>query len=453
MTDTHDHDRNGCALHGTLRLLDSIGSVVPILHASAGCSIGAWASEDSLGISLGGKGYRHRETSATLLQEKQVVFGGTSRLREQIKNTVKVVDGEVYAVVTGCVPEVIGDDVLAMVKEAREQEFPVVSLSSPGFLGNAWRGYANACRNLLLQLTDAGVRSQQDQRLVSLLGIAPGLDVSWDGDLLEIEAILARVGVRSLRLVGYGQSPKHWSRAAESAASVALSPWAEPGARALQERFSSPVVELGWLPVGSRDAGLLLARLQPILGLSPELVAQAREVLDDELRYFISKASSVLLTGDIQKRVAIVAGTASAVGIARFLAGTLGQLCEEVIISDDPDESHRTAIVQAVHECAPAAHVTFLSQLFEIERLLSKAEPEIILGSSLEVGIAERLSVPHLEISGPLGKHAFLQRAYAGVRGAVALTEDYISAFANSSYQRSLKRKDDIKTHTKEARL
>lgn len=40
-----------------------------------------------------------------------MVFGGTDRLAEQVANTLRVMDGTLYVVLTSCVTEMIGDDV------------------------------------------------------------------------------------------------------------------------------------------------------------------------------------------------------------------------------------------------------------------------------------------------------------------------------------------------------
>ena len=115
----------GCALHGALHSAAAVPGVVPILHATAGCGIQAhrngaaagWAGPDPLG---------GMAAPGPNLFEKQVVFGATARLREQIKNTVKVIDGQLYVVLSDCATEMIGDDVPAMAKEARDQGMKVL---------------------------------------------------------------------------------------------------------------------------------------------------------------------------------------------------------------------------------------------------------------------------------------------------------------------------------------
>jgi nitrogenase molybdenum-iron protein beta chain len=423
-------DRNGCALHGALRLLDAVGGLVPILHASAGCGVAAQSASAAFAGELGQRSASSGETSATILQEKQVVFGGTSRLREQIKNTLKVLAGELYVVVTGCVPEVVGDDVPAMVKEATEQRFPVLAIAAPGFKGNGWAGYASTARALLEQLP--AVLAPDDAVApfdVNLLGVVPGHDPGWEGDLLAVEAILAEAGLRSNRLVGLGQGTAAWRQAPLARVSVVLSPWGLDAARVLAERHGTPIVDLGFLPVGSRDAGLLLEKVAGALALDPIAMDAARARLDARLRHFLKKAAPSLLLGDVQERVSVVGGTAAAVGQARFLSGTLGQLVEQVIVTDRPPAGSHAAIASSIRAVAgEGVDVRFLESRQEIARTLAASGPELILGSALEQPAASELGAALVESAAPIRSVPVLRRTFAGVDGAVTLVEELLGA-------------------------
>jgi nitrogenase molybdenum-iron protein beta chain len=431
-----DHDRNTCALHGALHLLDAIPAVVPILHANAGCGVSAW-NEDPFQSGVDETCSGSRELSSTLVQEKQVVFGGTARLREQIKNTVKVLNGDLYVVVTGCVPEVTGDDVQAMVKEAREQRWPVVGLSTPGFKGHAWSGHATTAAALIQQHLATTQAEDAHPFDVNLFGLVPGQDPAWEGDLLELEGLLALLGLRANRLLGHGQTIENWSRATRARLSLVLSPWGLAPAQALEEFHGVPVLDLGWTPVGSLDAGLLLERLGAALQLEADVVARAREGLDDELRYYLSKAATGLILGHVQTRTAVVGGSAGAVGQARFLAGTLGQILTDVILTDEPAEARRGAMIATIQEVAPGAVVSFHSGQGAIAAQLRLSRPELIVGSALEGPVALELSAALVERAAPLRARPLLRRTHAGIAGAIALVEDLLAALIQQQDSRS----------------
>ncbi len=423
-------DRNGCALHGALRLLDAIPGVVPILHANAGCGVSARAAGDALTGSLGELSASSGETSATALLEKQVIFGGTSRLREQIKNTVKVLAGDLYVVVSGCVPEVVGDDVPAMVKEAREQRFPVLGIAAPGFKGNGWAGYASTARALLDQLPSLAPPGDGAAPFdVNLFGVVPGHDPGSEGDLLGVEAVLVAAGLRVNRLVGLGQGVGSWREAPRARVSVSLSPWGLDAARLLAERHGMPVVDLGFVPVGSADAAHLLEQVGAALSLHPSALGAARAQLDARQRHFLRKAASSLLLGDVQERVAVVGGTGAAVGQARFLAGTLGQIVEQVIVTDRPPPERRAGIAEAIRAVAgAAADVRFLESRHDIARALAESSPELVLASALERRAARDAGAALVETAAPLRAAPAFRRGFAGVDGAVTLVEELLGA-------------------------
>ena len=191
----------GCALHGALHSAAAVPGVVPILHATAGCGIQAhrngaaagWVGPDPLG---------GMAAPGSNVFEKQVVFGATSRLREQIKNTVKVIDGQLYVVMSSCATEMIGDDVPAMAKEARDQGMKVLSVASAGFRGSAHDGYALFLKGVLAHPDLLGPAGGREPRLVNLLGIVPRQDAFWEGELAEWSRLLAGIGLRANPVFG-----------------------------------------------------------------------------------------------------------------------------------------------------------------------------------------------------------------------------------------------------------
>lgn len=439
MTTIHE-DRNGCALHGGLRLLSAIDGVVPILHANAGCSIGARRADSVLTGSSGANFKGWLETSSTNLMERHVVFGGTSRLREQIKNTLKVLDGDLYVVITGCVPEIVGDDVPAMVKEAREQRFPVIGIATPGFKGNGYQGYATVLRSLIEQLPAAlEALPPGESPDVNLLGAVPGQDAFWEGDLLEVERAIGRLGLGVNRLVGFGQGIADWQRVPHARLNVVLSPWGLEAAQLLEARYGTPYVDLGWLPVGSRDLGDLLGRIGGALGVAEAVIAGVLRAQDAELRHFLQKVSATYLLHGLQKRVSIVGNAAYAVGLARFLSGTFGQIVAGVVITDGPPEASRTTIEATLRGTQQGSEpaLLFSDSSDEIAGFLRAQRQEVILGSALEERVAGALGVPLLEIAAPYRDGPVLRRSYVGVGGAVTLVEDYSAAILRHQHARA----------------
>ncbi|MDR1766724.1 MAG: hypothetical protein LBR77_11800 [Lachnospiraceae bacterium] len=144
-------NRNGCKLQGALCVLNAVGGVAPILHSVPGCGVRVSHANGAFACQCGGS----YGVSCTDILEKQVIFGGTSRLREQIKNTVKIQRADLYVVLSGCPAQIVGDDSEAMAKEAREQGYPVIHLGAPGFKGDSFGAYADVV-TALLDAADGG---------------------------------------------------------------------------------------------------------------------------------------------------------------------------------------------------------------------------------------------------------------------------------------------------------
>jgi nitrogenase molybdenum-iron protein beta chain len=81
--------RTQCALQGALSAANAIGGVIPVVHSTAGC---AYQNYLAGGLANGGQGAGLAgglAVPSTNIVEKHVVFGGSARLREQLKNAVR----------------------------------------------------------------------------------------------------------------------------------------------------------------------------------------------------------------------------------------------------------------------------------------------------------------------------------------------------------------------------
>ena len=118
-----------CALGGALTTLAGLSRVVPIVHAAGGCA-SSLSGVYNLAAGYRGVGYCGGGMLPTSnIAENNIVFGGEDRLAEQIENTLFVMNGDLYVVVTGCQVEIIGDDARAVAKRFADRN--VIGVSSP----------------------------------------------------------------------------------------------------------------------------------------------------------------------------------------------------------------------------------------------------------------------------------------------------------------------------------
>ena len=89
--------RFACPLGGALATVGAIPRAVAILHSSQGCG------GNSNGAIMGaaghlGSGYcGGASVPASGISEQQIVFGGETRLEEQLRTTPEVIDADLFA--------------------------------------------------------------------------------------------------------------------------------------------------------------------------------------------------------------------------------------------------------------------------------------------------------------------------------------------------------------------
>lgn len=426
--------RNSCALHGALQLFEAIEGVIPVIHSTSGCGVQHYLGVTRL--SGGNDPFSSPPVSSSNIAEKHVVFGGGSRLREQLKNTLKVVQGGLYAIVTGCSTEMVGDDIPAMAREGREQDWPVVYANTPGFSGDVHHGYHLALKALIEQLPGIWKRTGEFQtRMVNVWGIIPNQDPFWRGNLQEMGRLLEGIGLVPNLLLGSEQGIASWKQIPEAALNLVLSHWGKLPAGLLEQRYGTPSIILEEVPVGSA-AVPLLRRLTEQLKLdqirSEEFITREESLLNHQ---FARLADSYYRAG-FQREFVLVGESAQVAGIGEFLGKSFGLLPRMLIITDNPPDNVQEALADRLSSIVSgyATEVIFSEDRAEITDIIKTSNVQLILASSLEREVAVELDVPFLALSFPLGDRIVLDRGYAGYRGATALLEDIgstILAFSN----------------------
>jgi nitrogenase molybdenum-iron protein beta chain len=86
---------------------------------------------------------RRNKHSCSSLVEEHVIFGGEKKLANLIESTVELVNGELFAVISGCVPSLIGDDVGSVIRRYKEKNpnVPIIHVNTSGFAGTSYDGY------------------------------------------------------------------------------------------------------------------------------------------------------------------------------------------------------------------------------------------------------------------------------------------------------------------------
>ncbi len=131
---------------------------------------------------------------STSMTEDAAVFGGLNNMLEGLENAYTLYKPKMITVSTTCMAEVIGDDLNAYIKTAREKnlipdDLPVPFAHTPSFVGSHITGYDNMLKGILVALS-AGKKGEQNKKI----NLIPGFD-TYTGNYHEIKRLLGLMGV------------------------------------------------------------------------------------------------------------------------------------------------------------------------------------------------------------------------------------------------------------------
>jgi nitrogenase molybdenum-iron protein beta chain len=383
----------GCALHGAIDTLLAVPDVIPIAHSTAGCSYYR-AKRRGAGAAI----------PATNTQERHIIFGGASRLREELRNAAQIVNGQLYAVVSGCSAEIVGDDMDAMVREFTGSGKDAVYISAPGIRGDASAGYEIAVKSLLGETWE---EPRRDGKLVNVWGIIPWTHCGWLAELYALSDYFAKIGYRVNTLFGPEASLDNWRRVSSAAINLALTRHGLPAARYVAERVGGEAVSPGLFPLGAQGEFALAS----ILGADTAAAEASRRKLDwqfaQSARFYYERVA--------QRTFSVVSDAARALAKAVFLTEELGLAPQSVVITDASEG-------EALPELAEFAAEHGARRGRPVRLLFSDTESEIACFLAEHGG---EITVSDVETSAPV-----LTQSSFGAAGAERLMEEVFAQAA-----------------------
>lgn len=421
-----------CALGGAYASTLATYGNVPILHSGAGCGM---ANTHGLtfasGLNTGGA-QGTTNTPCSCLIEEHVIFGGENKLRDLIRSTIELVKGEMFTVISGCVPALIGDDVDSVVREFNNDKTPVIHVKTAGFAGSAYIGYELYFDAVIEQLLK---EVPKEKNLVNIFGIVPNQHVFWKGELRIIRELLKKIGLKANIIFTDFDAVENLRKIPAAELNIVLSPWlGTKFIENLQQKFGTPFQRISHVPVGPKDSSEFLRVIAEKLGISKELVENVIYEEERETYRFTEYLCEPFMISLPHAYYGVVADSGTAIGFVRYATNELGWLPEVVIVTDNPPEEYRDYIKDQLTENLEGVvkpKVIFEIDSHKIRQILKNYTLQVVLASSLEKYIAqEELDANHISISYPVFDKVIVDRAYAGYRGGIAFYEDLSFTFA-----------------------
>lgn len=412
-----------CSLQGAIDVVGNIWRAIPILHASPGC-----ADQASVGTNLYYLGGYHGLPSSNAY-EKEVVFGGTKRLEETIKGSLEVMDGDLYAILTGCSMGINGDDIGMALEPFADSKYPIVSVDTAGFRGDAYTGYQ---MTLLAILKKLAKKTKTEPLTVNLYGQPCCTDNTIRGDLEEIQRILGRIGVKVNTFFLNKNGIDQLKNAGNAALNINVSPWFGKNIDAFfKVTFGIETLTFNGWPIGPQDVTNFLKTVAAKLNeLNADSVPQEllEKVIKEEDNYVYEYLDSLMGTFE-RHRFVLVGESAKILGIARFLVNVHGHIPLALICTDTVLAKYRQSIIDEVAalDCSRKADVYFEYDTYEIARITKqyKGKATLLMGSSYEKKLTKELEAFFFVVtSNPDLEHKIMNKSHIGTRGSITLIED-----------------------------
>ena len=374
MSNIVENPRGGCVLAGINDVLGAIDRVCPILHSGPGCCMQTTAAEQGQSGNKSSCFVEGVSIPSSNMLEREVVFGGIRKLETTIQGSIEVIDADAYFVLTGCTAGIIGDDIVNVTEKFREDGYPVYGIDTPGFAGDSNLGYEVIWNTFIDQVIE---EAPKDEKLVNIFGIVPYHDPFWSGNLEELKRILEKLGLKV-------------------------------------NTFFTDHQGIDVIRTCSAAA----------LNIEEQVINEVIRSEEDYVYHYLAQSIGVVSW----KRFAVVGDANSAVGITRYLANDYSFTPKLVIVSEPLFRAEdREKIEKQVTELeyVRPPRVVFTSDQYEINQtLMEDEELTLIVGSSNERECASLKEVQCVASTFPIKDRLIFNRAIAGYRGSLTLTED-----------------------------
>jgi light-independent protochlorophyllide reductase subunit B len=313
-------------------------------------------------------------------------------------------------VAASCTAELIQDDPGGLA-ETMGLGVPVIALELPSYQRKENFG----CDEAFLQICRALAKpmARTDRVTCNILG-PTGLGFRHRDDVTEITALLSELGIEVNVAAPMGSSPSDITRLGQAHFNVLLYPeTAESAARWCEKELGQPYTKT--IPIGANPTRSFIAEVRALSG-------STLPVDETRLRqpWYAGSVDSTYLTG---KRVFIFGDGTHVLAAARVARDEMGF---EVCGIGCYNREQARPVRALAREFGLEALIT--DDYLEVERAISEAVPELILGTQMERHIGKRLNIPCAVISAPVHVQDFPARysPQMGFEGANVLFDTWV---------------------------
>lgn len=422
-----DKQRYKCAL-ASMQTVQAITRAIPVLHSGPGCA-------QKLSDGTGSSGYFSPNIfPCTSINEKDVVFGGTKKLASTIENALKVIDADLYVVLTGCIPEIVGDDSGEVVSQFAESDKPVIYANTAGFKGNNYRGHEQVVEAIVDQYLKKASESEKIDGLVNIWADVPYQDLFWLGNLRGLEKLVSELGLKPNTIFGYERGIKNIDLVPKAQFNLLVSPWVGlKNMQKMEKKLGIPYLHYPVLPIGATETSKFLRTVGAFAKVDEKKINDVIASHEKYFYYLIERYADLFLENRvINKQFSVVSDAQYTLALTKFLVNDLGLFPAKQFITDDTPKEFQKSISEEFKKLnyGIEAEVEFTTDSYIIHNQIREHDYHgypLVLGSYYDKEITEDLKGNFLNVAWPFQNRVVMDTSYVGYSGGIKLIEDIYS--------------------------
>lgn len=426
-----EHPHYACSI-GAAYTVSAIPGGVPIVNCGPGCIDQQYFALSFNNGFQGSSGVGGGDIPNTNSGENEIVFGSAKKVDGLIRSSLKLMKGDLFVVLSGCSPQLVGDDIGSVVKKYQKAGHPVVHVEVPGFKGNNIWGHEEVVKAIIDQYVgDQKVRRRK--KLINLWSSVPYFDMFWRGDTIELKRILEGAGFDVNVFFGSeSRGVSEWKDIPKAAFNLVVSPWANVSvAEHLKEKYDQPYLHIPVPPVGEEATTAFLRQVVEFAGVDN---TKAEKFIADEAHryyYFLDHFTDMFAEYwfGLPSTFAVIGAASINVPVTKFLADQIGLVPVKQIITDNTPDRFREDLTDLYYNISEGvdAELEFLEDGYLVEESLKAADfgssVPLVLGSTWEQDVVKDLGSNLIEIGTMSTEEVILNRSYIGYTGALSLIE------------------------------
>lgn len=380
------------------------------------------------------------------MTEDAAVFGGLNNMIDGLANTYNLYKPEMIAVSTTCMAEVIGDDLNAFIKTAKEKgsvpnEFDVPFAHTPAFVGSHITGYDNALLGVLKHFWEgkadtAPKLTRVPDESINFIG---GFDGFVVGNMKEIKRIMDLFGIEynvlcdpsdvwntptdgEFRMYEGGTTKETVERALNAKATIIFQEYScEKTAKFIAEHGQEVVVLNS--PIGVAGTDRFLMELSRISGKPiPAQLERERGLLVDAMA-----DSQAHLHG---KRYALYGDPDFLLGLSEFLLELGAEPAHVLSTNGDKDWAVKMEKLFAGSQYGAACKAYPKRDLWHLRSLLFTEPVDFLIGNTYGKYLERDTHTPLIRMVFPIfDRHHYHVRPIWGYEGGMRVLVDLLDEY------------------------